>query len=213
MHKQPTRHLLARTIASVVASLLGAASLSLAAVSQPLYLPLLQSTPATQSDRVVFVSRQIPPDGSIYWDVPKDMPGVGPHSRFRVAAPGKLMVLETSGGTRTLIDGSQPSSASLDLVDVNAPAVSYDASTIVFAGLPKRNYKLGPATNPGAWRLYVIKVDGTGLRQITASDQQLDMQQFGAAAAGLDSYDDTDPAWLPDGRIVFSSVGRTASRR
>ena len=30
---------------------------------------------------VVFVSRQIPDRGSIYWDVPNDMPGVGPHSR------------------------------------------------------------------------------------------------------------------------------------
>lgn len=206
MHKQPTRHLLTRTIASVLASLFGAASLSLAAVSQRLYLPLLQSAPATQSDGIVFVSRQIPPNGSIYWDVPRDMPGVGPHSRFRVAAPGKLMVLETAGRIRTLIDGSQPTSASLDLIDVNAPAVSYDASTIVFAGLPKGNCKLGPATNPSAWRLYLINVDGTGLRQITASDQQLDMKQFGAAAAGLDSYDDTDPAWLPDGRIVFSST-------
>src|SRR6267154_347532 len=44
------------------------------------------------SDPLVFVSRQIPPSGSIYWDVPRDMPGVGPHSRFRVAAPGRLLV-------------------------------------------------------------------------------------------------------------------------
>ncbi len=32
---------------------------------------------------LVFVSRQIRDRGTIYWDRPRDMPGVGPYSRFR----------------------------------------------------------------------------------------------------------------------------------
>lgn len=168
---------------------------------------------------IVFVSRQIPNNGSIYWDVPKDMPGVGPHSRFRVAAPGKLLVREPNGQIRTLIDGANPTAASLNLIDVNAPDVSYDGNTIVFAGLPQGDYNTGPASNPGAWRIYTIQADGTNLRQVTFTEQQFTReelrQRLGADTNGFypaadpiydHGYDDTDPAWLPDGRIVFSST-------
>lgn len=155
---------------------------------------------------LVFVSRQIPNQGTIYWDAPKAMPGVGPHSRFRPAAPGKLLVRETNGSIRTLVDGSAPSAATFNLIDVNAPDVSYDGRSIVFAGLRNGSWETQPARNLGGWRLYVINVDGSGLRQLTTSDQNLNLAQFGNAAGGLYDYDDTDPAWLPDGRIVFSST-------
>ena len=163
-------------------------------------------TPGGPVPALVFVSRQIPPNGSIYWDVPNDMPGVGPYSRFRVASPGKLLVREANGQIRVLIDGSQPSAATLNLIDVNAPDVSYDGRTIVFAGLPQGNYSRGPLNNPGAWRIYAIGADGSGLRPITRSDQNLDYSQFGILTGAFQAYDDTDPTWLPDGRIVFSST-------
>jgi hypothetical protein len=155
---------------------------------------------------LVFVSRQIRDGGTIYWDRPKDMPGVGPHSRFRPAAPGKLLLREPGGKLRALIDGSQPTTASLNLIDVNAPDVSYDGKTIVFAGLPAGSYPQEPGAHPGAWRIYTIATDGTGLRQVTTTDQQLDLARLGAAGQSLAGYDDGDPAWLPDGRIVFSST-------
>ena len=111
---------------------------------------------------------------------------------------------------RLLIDGSNPTQASLNLIDVNAPDVAYEGTRIVFAGFSGDHYNPSvdnqPDGNPSNWRLYTINVDGTGLRQITTSDQNLNLSQFGVAAGGLDSYDDTDPAWLPDGRIVFSST-------
>ena len=66
-------------------------ALAAAGVAQQLYLPLV-FTPTDSYPALVFVSRQIPPGGSIYWSVPADLPGVGPHSRFRVAAPGQLLV-------------------------------------------------------------------------------------------------------------------------
>lgn len=156
---------------------------------------------------IVFVSRQIPSRGTVYWDQPKGMPGVGPFSRFEVAAPGRLVILEPDGTPRILIDGATPTAATLNLIDVNAPDVSYDGQQIVFAGLPQGNYEPGYMLDPGAWRLYVINADGSNLRQVTFSDQDdLDLSQFGSLATIFARYDDTDPAWLPDGRIVFSST-------
>ncbi|GAB4210482.1 MAG: hypothetical protein OHK0022_43510 [Roseiflexaceae bacterium] len=174
-----------------------------------LFLPLIRrgyTSGAPIEEAIVFVSRQIPRQGSIYWDVPNDMPGVGGHSRFRPAAPGKLIIREPMGQLRVLVDGSRPTAASLNLIDVNAPDVSYDGTQIVFAGLPQGSYPTDPARNPGAWRIYVINVDGSGLRQLTFDAGNRVMSQFGQAANGLTPYDDTDPVWLPDGRIVFSST-------
>jgi len=168
-----------------------------------LYLPQLSKdgVPA-----IVFVSRQIRDTGTIYWDLPKDMPGVGPHSRFRPAAPGRLLIRESDGTLRTLVDGARPTAASLNLIDVNAPDVSYDGKTIVFAGLPAGTYSQAPGVHPGAWRIYSIEADGRRLRQVTKSDQQLDLSSLGPAGPPLEGYDDGDPVWLPDQRIVFSST-------
>jgi hypothetical protein len=167
------------------------------------FLPLISKAGVPA---LVFVQRQIPPDGTVYWDVPKSLPGVGPYSRFQIAAPGKLLIREENGALRTLVDGANPTVASLNLIDVNAPDVSYDGTRIVFAGVPAGSYSNAPLTNPGKWRLYVINVNGTGLRQLTFSDRNLNLSQFGPVAQYLTAYDDTDPAWLPDGRVVFSST-------
>lgn len=155
---------------------------------------------------IVFVSRQIPPYGSYWWNVANDLPGVGPFSRFRVAAPGRLLVREANGSLRVLLDGSAPTAATFQLIDFNAPDVSYDGNTIVFAGLRSGTYDLMPVNHPGAWRIYSIRADGSGLRQITSTPPALDLSQFGAAAPGLQGCDDIDPVFLPDGRIVFSST-------
>jgi hypothetical protein len=164
------------------------------------------SGPLPTGLRIVFVSRQIPSEGSIYYETTKSMPGVGPHSRFRTAAPGRLLVREDDGSITILIDGAKPSPASLNLIDVNAPDVSYNGQTIVFAGLPQGSYEDAPTRNADAWRIYAINADGSNLRQITFSDQNLNMSQFGDAGPSLEGYDDGDPVWLPDGRIVFSST-------
>ncbi len=156
---------------------------------------------------LLFVSRQITPRGTVYWEKAKGMPGVGPFSRFELAAPGRLIILEPDGTPRILIDGANPNAATMNLIDVNAPAISYDGTQILFAGLPAGQYEPGYMTNPGAWRIYRINVDGSGLQQLTFTDQDdLDLSQFGALAPLFQQYDDTDPIWLPDGRIVFSST-------
>mgnify|MGYP001220317825 CR=1 FL=1 len=156
---------------------------------------------------LLFVARQIPARGTVYWDQAKGMPGVGPFSRFEVAAPGRLILMQPDGRAQFLVDGATPTAASRNLIDVSAPSVSYDGQTILFAGLPAGNYEPGYMTNPGAWRIYAINIDGTGLRQLTFTDRtDLDLSQFGVLVDTFAAYDDTDPAWLPDGRIVFAST-------
>jgi hypothetical protein len=158
---------------------------------------------------IVFVSRQVLASGSIYYAPAKGMPGVGPFSRAAVAPPGRLQIREPDGTLRTLIDGAQPSAATLNLVDVNAPDVSWDGRTIVFAGLPAsaRNNRFGPEGYAGAWRIYTIQVDGSGLRQVTGGSgiAESELRARGLPEA-LAMFDDFDPVWLPDGRIVFSST-------
>jgi hypothetical protein len=178
------------------------------------HLPFILSSfsNSTVSEAIVFVSRQIPSEGSVYWNVPNGMAGVGPYSRFQVAAPGKLQILQPDGVVRTLIDGENPGPAPFDLIDVNAPDVSYDGTKILFAGFSASAFEAAdtmPNATAGGWRIYSIHVDGTNLRQITTTDldySQLDMSQFGAAASLFTEYDDTDPVWLPDGRFVFAST-------
>lgn len=169
----------------------------------------LESAISAVSQPIVFVSRQILDQGSVFYAPAKAMPGVGPHSRFRPAPPGKLLVREPNGTIRTLIDGANPTGASLNLIDVNAPSVSYDGKRVVFAGLPASTagpYPTEPGANPGAWRLYVINADGTGLRKVAIPEHTINLNYFISGQSGTWRYDDTYPAWLPDGRLVFSST-------
>jgi hypothetical protein len=59
---------------------------------------------------------------------------------------------EFDGTIRVLVDGGNPRLASLNLVNVNARAVSYDGHTIVFAGLPAGN----PLREPGRAYLQLL---------------------------------------------------------
>jgi mono/diheme cytochrome c family protein len=63
---------------------------------------------------------------------------------------------------------------------IRDPAVHEDGRTIVFA------YRKGGTQQ---YHLYTIRSDGSGLRQLTFGD-----------------YDDVEPAWLPDGGIIFVSA-------
>lgn len=169
----------------------------------------VEDATAAVSQPIVFVSRSILDQGSVFYAPAKAMPGVGPHSRFRPAAPGKLLVREPNGTIRILIDGANPTGASLNLIDVNAPSVSYDGKRVVFSGLPASTagpHSTEPGANPGAWRLYVINADGTGLRKVAIPEHTINLNYFIPGQSGIWLYDDTYPAWLPDGRLVFTST-------
>jgi hypothetical protein len=152
---------------------------------------------------LVFVERQINTNGNDAWPAGA-LAGAGPHSRTRPAAPARLLVREPNGTIRVLVDGTA-AAAPFRLIDVNAPGVSWDGTRIVFAGLAAGDWPAAPRQAVGGWRLYTINADGSGLARITQTDVTADYSQFGAGAAPW-PYDDYDPAFLPDGRIVFAST-------
>ncbi len=109
----------------------------------------------------------------------------------RTAAGGRLLVREKDGRTHPLPPDSL-------FHDVERPVASWDAKRIVFAAR---------AAADSAWRIWTVGADGRGLAQVTRTDRVLDLAPLGAqAAARFARYDDFDPAWLPDGRIVFAST-------
>lgn len=117
---------------------------------------------------------------------------------WRARPGGGLFVLEQPGWSlacRDITDGR--------LADGNVlePRLSYDARRIVFSFVRPESPSLDPGRlandqDQGFYHLFVVNVDGTGLRQITAGP-----------------YDDLMPAWLPDGGIVFSSTRRRGYAR
>lgn len=60
------------------------------------------------------------------------------------------------------------------------PEISYDGTRAIFA------MKIGGF---GKWQVWEVNVDGTGTRRVSRDDR----------------YNDVDPAYLPDGRIVFTT--------
>ena len=69
-----------------------------------------------------------------------------------------------------------------------APDLSWDGKTIVFGWSSGGRRKWQPENR---FNIFKVNVDGTGLTRLTEGD-----------------FDDFDPCWLPDGRIVFLSTRR-----
>lgn len=145
--------------------------------------------------RLVFVSRLPLESGRIA--------GLGPAAR--TAAPGgELMVRERSGRVHALLAPGR-------FHDVADPSVSWDGRTIAFAGIEREG---------GAWRIWTVGADGSRLAQVTpdagAADHASADTAHIASAGVVDGgeefhdtaarFDDFDPCWLPDGRIVFAST-------
>ena len=136
---------------------------------------------------VLFVSRNPVPAAASGGEAA--LPGFGPAHRTR-AVGGKLMVYSPGGRVRPLLPAGR-------LYDVADPSVSWDGRTVVFAAVEHPD---------SCWRVWRVGADGRGLRRLTHSDRAADLAQFGAAAERFRRYDDFDPCFLPDGRIIFAST-------
>ena len=156
--------------------------LLMAAIVVVSLLPL-GAHPRMQLPPLVFVQRERVP-GSLL------VPGVGPGGRT-LATGGKLVVRDVDGSFHPLLPGR--------FFDVSGPAVSYDGHWIAFAAVTGRD---------SMWRLYRCDLYGRQLAQVTRSDRSAEVEAYvrTAAAGRLVRYDDFDPCWLPDGRIVFAST-------
>jgi hypothetical protein len=126
---------------------------------------------------------------------------LGPAGQFGTGldkfAPGSKLVRRDSDGSLFVYETP-------GLIDLQSPDVSFDGTKIVFAGATT----LVPDTADSGWRIYEIKVDGSGFRQLTFSDRAITIP---AADHFLNqrtygTYDDLFPAYLADGRIVLVST-------
>lgn len=124
-------------------------------------------------------------------------------------APGsKLMIRKADGSLITLVDGSSPSAATGNLIDVQSPDVSFDGSKIIFAGATT----IDPQSSQYGWRLYEINANGTGFHKIAVADRSFSSvpnnNPNGYNFGNQQTYgwwNDLFPAYLADGRIVFCS--------
>jgi hypothetical protein len=139
---------------------------------------------------------------------------VGPAGQFGTGlskfAPGsQLMIRQSDGSLVTLIDGKNPMAATNYLIDVQSPDVSFDGSKIIFAGATTTD----PESTQYGWRLYEIRVNGTGFRKLPIPDRP---PTFTIPHNNPNSYNfgnqetygwwnDLFPSYLADGRIVFAS--------
>ena len=170
-------------------------SWSLTAVLALSFLPTFETLQAGETlPPIVFVSRDLS-------QVPNSIHFADRQHAVVRATSAALIVRDADGSLRTLLESrseSAPASAVLDIAD---PDVSFDGTRIVFAALVEAEDN---------WRLFDMRSDGSDLRQVTASDGEVDLAPYGDAAAQLSGSDDLDPCWLPDGRICFVSTRHRA---
>src|SRR5262245_2387392 len=114
---------------------------------------------------IVFVSRALRP-------LP---PGAPPRTAAVERAEwGQLRVLRTGSRLETLVDGKNAApEVPLDVMD---PEVSPDGNRIVFSGFSPKDQ---------AFRIFEIGANGSGLRQLTHSDRQIDLTRHGEEAEKL----------------------------
>ena len=106
------------------------------------------------------------------------------------------------GGELLMKDLSSPSSETVNITgdivqgphDVSDPEVSYDGKRLLFS------MQAPQWQNNTTWNIFEYDIEGKTLTRLVVDDT--------LANAG----DDTDPAYLPDGRIVFSSNRQKGTR-
>ena len=175
-------------IVAVVAAVCGFALLLLPHASLADPQPVSAGT-SSLTVPVVFVSRQHAEtlDGT----------HVGPPVEIlgrEVVVGGRLLVLHPDGQVMDLTAGTP-------IMDVQRPTVSFDGTKVVFSGVKSAEEQ---------WHIYEINLDSTGFRQLTFDDRDIpipvDLKAPRRNVRRFHRYGDFSPAYLPDGRIIFTST-------
>lgn len=123
-------------------------------------------------------------------------PDVGTPTEFDAYRPGAdLRIAEASVGAEGVVLGAETSLLAgcglpLGPADVREPAVSWDGARIAFAAR---------ASVTGPLHLYWVRPDGTGCEPIPGAASALEVEN------GI-AVHDFDPAFAPDGTLVFAST-------
>jgi len=144
---------------------------------------------------IVFVSRNHQLNGNVLYPQSGLLPGMGAFSRFKVTG-GRLMMRDSLGNTEVLIDSTM-TFGSLSFVDVQQPCVHWNGHKILFAGIENRDSN---------WRIYEFNPNNNRINKVTFTNREIDLLQFGKAAYKFERYDDIDPVYNPDGKIIFAST-------
>ena len=152
------------------------------------------ANPLLDFDRIVFVKKHCYPPSE----------GEGNHMcdqyfGFMAMEGGGLFVLDDPFGDKpvardilaeSVCENGRFKGKKLDTGGFLSPELSYDGKTILFAWTEGERTKYR-WTEHSTYHIFQVNVDGTGLRQLTDG-----------------VWDDFDPCWLPNGRIVFMSERR-----
>lgn len=130
----------------------------------------LLANPLLDFDRILLVKRQ---EGNL--GLPQNWQGNSSLNPRMVNEIAQLDYKKDQPSLKTLYKPAQD--YFVGDVDLN-----YDADKMLFSSIGSHN----------RWQVFEINVDGTGLRQVTPSDE-----------TDIDSY---DAVYLPDGRIIFDST-------
>lgn len=149
---------------------------------------IILSNPLMQFDKLLFCKR-VPTSYSHL---------VMQYFGWRARAGGGIFILEKPGHSlacREILEGK------LSTGNVLEPRLSYDAQRILFSYVELGGKQFDPSrvdnsSDEGFYHIYEVRVDGTGLRQLTSGP-----------------YDDLMPNELPDGGIVFCSTRRQGYAR
>ncbi len=167
---------------------------------------------------IVFTSRT--GTASMQAEAPESAPYREPVQVPWAAREGRLRLLDKDGRLYELTWGRRQPDGST-LVDVMSPSVSLDGERILFAGRKGEHDR---------WRIYEIRVDGSGLKPLTGGPEDLGCVavpplRFRADGSRLSDqdrrkldYDDVDPADLGPNGFAFASsrlpdLGRDHGRR
>ena len=157
------------------------------------------SNPLLNFDKILFIKRHRPRFNHMcdqYYGI-NSVPGGGVYVLSDPFGPNQKVRDVLADST---VQGGRLKGKKLDTGSFVAPDLSYDGKTILFAyveltGDKKHRFHTDPAR--GHWHegqslhVFKVNVDGKGLEQLTDG-----------------SWNDFDPCWLPNGRIVFISERR-----
>ncbi len=187
-------------------------------VTIPPAAALMEHVRQRPTTALVFTSRS--EAASLRPEAPESEPYRQPVQVPWAAREGRLRLLDDGGRLFELTWG-RPLPDGSTLIDVMSPSVSLDGERILFAGRTGANDR---------WRIYEIRVDGSGLKQLTGGPEDpgciavppLRFRADGSRLSDQDrrklDYDDVDPADLGPNGFAFASsrlpdLGRDHSRR